>query len=92
MRSAHNKLSQSQKSCQIKGEQSQVWLVRTCGGNGYTIDGAVFILQGVLGLSQDERSSQKSHQRGCGKTSGKYGEGCNLPELPAQRNHRFNDG
>lgn len=69
VRSAHSKLSLSQKSCQTKGEQSQVWLVRTCSGNRYTIRGAILILQGVLGLSQDERSSHKSHQRSCGKTT-----------------------
>lgn len=46
VRSAHNKPSLSQKSCQTKGEQSQVWLVRTCGGDGYTIGSAVLILQG----------------------------------------------
>ena len=70
VRSAHNKPSLSQRSCQTKEEQSQVWLVRTCGGNGYTIGSAVLILQGTMGLSQDERSSQESHQRSCGKPYG----------------------
>lgn len=57
VRSAHNKPSLSQKSCQTKGEQSQVWLVRTCGGNGHSTEGAVLLVQGSLGLSRDERSS-----------------------------------
>ena len=90
MRSAHNKLSLSQKSCETKEEQSQVWLVRTCGGNGCTIGSAMLILQGIVGLSQDERSSQESRQRSLGKTTWKHGEGCSLPDLLGQSTHRFN--